>query len=848
MRRDPLRRLSYCLLLLLTAAALFWGCSDDSTSDPVTTDDTGGTSPADTSATLPDTDPTTAADVDEDATADADDAQDADDAPDTANPNDPGPKPAHQREEKAMAAGTLLAGSGLGYVNGPVGVSQAGYGARGGQVSSVWSGIFQATQGFYGYLSVKAVALEVDGERLILMKIPTMSSESLFIDATVKKMKDLYGLDLSGRIVTGATHSHHTNGRYLDVPELFALLGTDLYDPEVVDLLATEFARTAKRALDDLGPAEWAFGYQDDWDPDNRVSRDRRSVNNPTYPKDPRLSLLAFRRPDGTPMATLINFGMHGTVFGSENRLLSEDSAGGLELKFEEHFFQQEGKPILGMFIQSGGGDASPAGDHLGHPEEARIEMIGETAAPKVYSLYKTLTWTADATLAVRSRRIDLRYQWMGYDEYPEFKNANGKPYYWGGLQCADPEPGETLEGKPKNCMDLGNILKRLGGGVPHGVVHQAYLTTVRLGDVFLVSIPGEPAYSTIKYLRESVASRAEGAMQIMAFGYSQDHLLYFTHPDDWFLGDYESNMSLWGPLGGKYMIDRQMELVDDMLAGFNGPVFYEESPSLILPSAFTPRGFERSEPVNTVALDVDASYNRTDDVRFAFGGGDSSVGSPLVKLQHEVSDGVFVDVPSPAGFPGRAYDNSRYYMITLYLPNPPVTEEVLDARFHRWQVEWQVPVDFPAGRYRLLASGPYWTGSSPSTYEVPSATFSIGNSPTATLTATRDGDTLQLRWTNDPVAIVRGDEYWPSEGWRLLDNTVRHDAVATVRAPLLLTLTVGGQAVDGDFTATFDPATSAHTFDLSTLGVDTAGQVITVSAAIATDHDPAPLTTTLNP
>ena len=51
--------------------------------------------------------------------------------------------------------------------------------------------------------------------------------------------------------------------------------------------------------VDDLDDAEWGFGYQDDWDPQDLVYRDRRGENNPTYGKDPRLTLFAVRRAGG---------------------------------------------------------------------------------------------------------------------------------------------------------------------------------------------------------------------------------------------------------------------------------------------------------------------------------------------------------------------------------------------------------------------------------------------------------------------------------------------------------------------------------------------------------------------
>ena len=72
--------------------------------------------------------------------------------------------------------------------------------------------------------------------------------------------------------------------------------------------------------------------------------------------------------------------------------------------------------------------------------------------------------------------------------------------------------------------------------------------------------------------------------------------MLYLTHPDDWYQGGYEAEMSLWGPLAADHLIARQMELVEALKAGEAAPVWSEESPNLSLPKPFEPRAIEVPE------------------------------------------------------------------------------------------------------------------------------------------------------------------------------------------------------------------------------------------------------------
>lgn len=735
----------------------------------------------------------------------------------------------------ALPRGPLLAGAAVGHLTGPVGASMAGYGGRTVTNDSAWNEVLNGAAGFYGLGAVKAIALEVSGERLVLVKLPTMSSEHSLTEGTIDKLKELHGIDLTGRLLTGATHSHHNLARYWRLPAPLGFVGADAPDEEIIDRMTTAIAEVVADAVSDLGPAEWGVAWQDDWDPEGRVYRDRRGENDPTYGKDPRLSVLAVRRPDGAPMAAIANFGMHGTVFDADNELFTEDAPGGVELKFEEAFFAAKGQPIFGMFIQSGGGDASPAGDDLDHPGPARIERIGHAAAPAIVALYDQIEWSAEASLGVRSRRLDLSYAAIGYERSPEFENAQGAPYTWGGWQCTgddalidDANPATSLEGQPKDCMPLGTLLESLGEALPNGEVHQTYVTVAALDDFFLVSLPGEPAASVIAYLRGELDARASEARPVagMAFGYSQDHLLYLTHPDDWYQGGYESEMSLWGPLFAKWVVDRQMEMVDALLAGEGAPVFAEESPRLSVGEPFEPRALEASAAPPGLLTDAPPTLARGQTLRFGWSGGDPALGEPRVIVQVDRGQG-FADVPSPSGWPGAALDNSRYHMITHYDPEPEPNGKLLPERAQQWYVDWQAPADLPAGTYRLVARGRWYDGAASADYEVASGEVAVGFGEDASLSATLTEGALELELTlpAPPYVTVKT---WPTEGFRLLDPEAGPLDPVHVRAPLTLQLLEGGQPVGPAHEL---PATSGATysFDFAATGLASEGLVARV-------------------
>ena len=746
------------------------------------------------------------------------------------------------------AQGNLSAGIAQGYLDSPVGVSMAGYGNRNDGVHSTWCDASKASRGFYGKMTIKAMALKVGSENLVFVKSPLLTSESFLIDAITTQLQTKYGQDLRGRMIFSATHSHHAPARFWPIPPTFGGIGLDTFDAELTARMAVSFADVIHAATLDLAPAEWSWAKFEDWDKDDKVYRDRRHANDPTadrpigWGKDPRLTLLAVRRPGGAVMASILNFPVHGTAFGDDNDLLTEDAPGAVENKVEEAWFAQNGTPLQAMFMQCAGGDASPGGDSLNHPTPARLEKLGEDAAQLMLPKFSELKWKANMALTVRTVRLDFAHDVMyAYpDLVHEFDQADGSPYQEGGWQCkADGVvDGDSMAGKPKLCIDLKVFLEAMDVTFPFGELNQVLLSAAKLDDLAIITLPGEPTYSLVQYARQLVEGKTPGITSLMVVGYSQDYFLYLTAPLDWMLGGYESQMSLWGPAGGRYFADNSLGLLGDILLGNTQPAFWESSPTLSLPHAFTARGVEKSEDAGVVIADLPDVASRTMNLDFAWGGGDPNVGPPTVTLQRQ-QNGVWADVAAPNGHKGLAYDNSRYEMLTIYQPIPEVKSDVLPSRKHHWRVHWQVPADLPLGTYRLSAKGAaLGMDGKPTTVALQSKPVKVTAGPTV-FTAKVVGGKVQVQMTLPAIPYTdEAGQSWPATGWRLIDRDNKPGDPGVVRATLRLTLPGGAM------TAKFDETAKSCVFalpDTMTPPFDVSVEIDGSDQTGATVHVPAP-------
>lgn len=691
----------------------------------------------------------------------------------------------------AAAKGELLAGVAERALDGPVGVSMGGYGGRFGGAKTPWSDALNGSRGFYGHMRTKVVALQVGTERLAIVKSPLLTSESTLTDAVARALLEKYKLDLRGRVLMSAGHSHHATARFWPIPPELSAIGLDSFDPEVTDRIAYFFADAIAEAFQNAAPAEWAWQSFEDWDPNSQVYRDRRDDNNPTYGKDPRLMLVGVRKKAGAMLALVMSLPIHGTAFGGDNDLLTEDAPGAVEHKVEDAWFAQYGTPVMAMLMQSAGGDASPSGDSLGHPTPARLEKLGEDAAGLVLPLAQKLTYKGTMELSVRGIRRDFDYAHMyaAADVAHEFELEDGTPYTWGGWQCKadNVKDGESMAGHPKQCIDLGIFVSAMGVAMPFAELSQVILSAARLDDLALITLPGEPTYSIVKYARQAVEGKIAGVSKLMVLGYSQDYFLYLTAPDDWMVGGYESQMSLWGPAGGRYFTDTSIGLLTDLMAGNTLPTWWESSANLATPYVVTKRPTEKSENAGTLLVGLPSEATRGQTLDVQLGAGDPGLGAPHAVVER-LEAGKWTAVAAKNGHVGAVYDNTRYEMMTIYEPIPGITRDLLPQRKHQWRVRWQVPMDWPAGTYRLhVTATALGLDGKPVAVDLSSQTHISGGA--VAVASKISAGKATLTWRAQPIAYQQEPDFtWPKAGWRLTNRDVGPSQEAPVRVALQVT------------------------------------------------------------
>ncbi len=232
------------------------------------------------------------------------------------------------------------------------------------------------------------------------------------------------------RMLISATHTH-------TAPSAMGCLGTDA-DPTYVPYLREKLAEAIATAEKNLEPAQvgWAVIDASPYTALRRwIRRPDRVVEdpfgNPTVranmhagrnwddvtgesgPEDPDLSLIAFRSPEGRPLAVLANFSMH--YFGDE--ALSADYFGlfsdGLKNRLAPK--TPEGKaPFVGMLSHGCSGDiwrrdyTKPAGQQ---GENYNIENYTDELLQLAVKAYQSIAWREDADLAMAETRLHLRYR-----------------------------------------------------------------------------------------------------------------------------------------------------------------------------------------------------------------------------------------------------------------------------------------------------------------------------------------------------------------------------------------------------------------------------------------------------
>ena len=386
-------------------------------------------------------------------------------------------------------------------LNFSVGVSMAGYGGHKG-VSTPYQKSLKGSNGMVERPVVKAVVIDNGLERLVFLRTVTSWTTDFMLTTIARKLEERIGENYINKIIISANHSHSFPGRYWNIlPDSpsFGILGYGSFSFEVFDRSTDSYVDAVENAINNLKPASFGYIVDNQFDPENRITSERRredddlpyDYNPEDNDKDNRMTIMRIDdKATGKPMAVIVNAGMHGTHMDSA--LISGDAPYAVEVigdkKLSAHFDSYV--PVI--FMSGNTADISPRGDDnwFGDDSIGKCQRVGLRAAEKIIELTDKIETSSDIEISIVNRRIPMDRHYLKYGEnefYDEGADPHLQPYRFGALSCTG--SGEKIEdGHLKCLLNVDDI-----NGAPVAQMMKTRLTVVKIGDLVIATLPGEP-------------------------------------------------------------------------------------------------------------------------------------------------------------------------------------------------------------------------------------------------------------------------------------------------------------------------------------------------------------------
>ena len=224
-------------------------------------------------------------------------------------------------------------------------------------------------------------------------------------DRVALQLKQQLGID-PVNLWWSTTHTH--SAPEVGPPGLAAAFLGDRYkhkfDADYQALIESTIIQGIKECLKNLAPARLGIGWGF-----SQANINRRAIDsngkaslglNPDGPVDRRIGLLRLDKEDGTPLALIANYPIHGTVMSGANLKISGDAPGIVE----EYVEQKTGAPLI--FINGAQGNLAPIYSvypdaRSGHLGEFRV-LLGD----KILAANRLITTTTNEVKLVTGSLI----------------------------------------------------------------------------------------------------------------------------------------------------------------------------------------------------------------------------------------------------------------------------------------------------------------------------------------------------------------------------------------------------------------------------------------------------------
>jgi len=446
-----------------------------------------------------------------------------------------GPKVAVPVGSTTTSTGPWVAGAAEVDMSPPRGTPMAGYGGGDRRLKFPDLNPFDLhtflvpSQGERDPCRVKALVIGNDVDKVAIMTLDAIATEAAVLEAAVTKARALGFTVPLERVMCVASHSHSGPGA-ISKKMLWQLAAADLYVDRVFQHITDKMALALSQAEVTSAPVVLGVGRT----LVTTATRNRRAGESPDLDPDdidPELQVIRVDTVGGAPVATLWNFAIHGTHFGTSQMQLTADIMGSCSNKLEA-----AGGAGIALFMNGAEGDIAPTGGY---------DATGQLLADAVMAARANATTTPGGFLGSTCELVDM-----------------GQPVFDVSVQrIGSSMPNLTHNGFLNGLQNLG-----IGPGVslalPRGWMENEFrYQAIRIGKAVIASMPGEPIHELGLLIKAD--GHAKGFDHVMTAGLANGHGAYFTSEKEYWYGGYEGIASLFGPKNGEILVNaaiRQME------------------------------------------------------------------------------------------------------------------------------------------------------------------------------------------------------------------------------------------------------------------------------------------------
>ncbi len=603
------------------------------------------------------------------------------------------------------------------------------------------SGTFNPSVGVETIPRAKAVAIRAGGETVVIVRTDSIFSDDSLTHAVQARL----GPDFAGKLIWASSHTHTAAEQYSGDSKL--QVGGGRKRRLVRDAMIDGITEAAQLALADLQPARLGIAAVTGFDPEHRVSYDRRPENDELAGgerKDDYLAVIRVDSPEGVTRAILPVFGVHSAILDDDVAVFSTDVSGMYERVIEEQYDHE----VVVIHLQGAAGDVLASSEgHLAFDDDtprmdfAMSEANARRFLPQVLPVIAAAGEAMQDELAVElvTRSVAVGPDWraltvrggaLAYAPFDGVRVADGVIFDDAGEivspidefnapagagLCGDPEddtfaggrlPGVDGLAPYHSCADLRIAIDVLGALLdlpmeepPLCASTRTTVSALRLGDWLIATAPGEPLVLWADLVRQRSPVVPE---RTIVLGYAQGHVGYLLTADDWLRGGFEPTINVWGPLEGEAIAERLLEVMalavtparEDAAAGgadrVSEPVIDDDDvpPADPAPLAGTvpdtvPAGLYVRSGVVPATAEPAATVPRVAGIARLVWIGEDPLSGTPRVTLEREVDGAFVAVRRRSGRPVDDLD-----LIVTWTPDPPYTQDA--PRTHYWAVEWQ--------------------------------------------------------------------------------------------------------------------------------------------------------------